>query len=168
MQFRHTAANTSFSYYAGPVTKHPLIQKYLYWPFRSSSSSSSSSKLTAPSSSNHPIKTPQENAGSRTRNVLDGRLIGSNWQSTESNKESFANSELTIRPSDRDKLSGEKFARDYQHQMRQKTLTTNPVSRPIEKNGPSEGYNYESKLKYSQRPVQAGSRNYANRNDHRF
>lgn len=33
-----TATNSQpFRYYSGPTTKHPLLEKYLYWPLRSNS-----------------------------------------------------------------------------------------------------------------------------------
>ena len=41
------ANSQPFSYYSGPTTKHPLIQKYLYWPLGSGSTRKSSDATAA-------------------------------------------------------------------------------------------------------------------------
>lgn len=62
------AANSQpFSYYSGPATKHPLIQKYLYWPLGSGSTTNrKSSDANAASQLKTAYTDGNGSSGSRT------------------------------------------------------------------------------------------------------
>lgn len=60
-------ATTSYGLYAGPVTKHPLIQKYLYWPMLRSNNSNTSPTST---SSKHTYDTFKDSSDRSTNKDL--------------------------------------------------------------------------------------------------
>lgn len=95
-------AAPSISFYAGPVTKHPLIQKYLYWPLRElttsinkSTSGSTNSKIykTYSTSKDDSSSAPRKNEAdksyndsyqsTRSKKTKDFNLKSSNYQENE-------------------------------------------------------------------------------------
>lgn len=85
-------ATTSFSLYAGPVTKHPLIQKYLYWPIReSSSSSTTAAAATSPSSKSYNYQEKTDDKSS-----VSDRNRTSSYQVENGNKERHSTSKSPI------------------------------------------------------------------------